>query len=400
MRTPHRVGVYLGAVQFLFALTWVVYVIYLPQLAAKAGLGKEAVVWILVLDQMIFAVMDALTGIAADRVARSVGRLGALVVALTLVSCAAFVALPYVAPAADPKVFLALTILWSLTSSALRAPPLVLIGRYAPQPSHPWLASLTLLGLGIAAGLAPFLALKLKGVDPALPFVVSTLALAATALGIVWAERALAGRFAAPAAATARPPRLGGRAAAFLAAIVLLAAGFQIHFQLNSAPQYLQFAKPEDLPYLMPIFWVGFNLCMLPASLATRRWGGIVVMAAAGVAGAIALYGASVAARLDMLAAAQFLAGGAWGCVLMSAVSAALAFGHTGREGSVTGALFALLAVATLARLAFVAAGLGAVPGVAAVLGWLPVVAWLAAGALLLVAAGSARAAPSRAGAA
>jgi hypothetical protein len=75
----------------------------------------------------------------------------------------------------------------------------------------------------------------------------------------------------------------------------------------------------------------------------------------------------------------------------MSAVSAALAFGHTGREGSVTGALFALLAVATVARLAFVAAGLGAVPAVSAVLGWLPAVAWLAAGALLLVAAGSAR---------
>ena len=49
------------------------------------------------------------------------------------------------------------------------------------------------------------------------------------------------------------------------------------------------------------------------------------------------------------------------------------------------------LAVATLARLAFVAAGLGAVPAVSAVLGWLPVVAWLAAGALLLVATGSAR---------
>jgi hypothetical protein len=71
----------------------------------------------------------------------------------------------------------------------------------------------------------------------------------------------------------------------------------------------------------------------------------------------------------------------------MSATAAALGLGHTGREGTLLGGLFALLAVAALARLAFVAAGLAAVPDVAAALGWLPAVAWLGAGALLLAAA-------------
>ena len=36
------IGIYLGVVQFFFAATWVVYVIYLPQLAAQAGIGAAA----------------------------------------------------------------------------------------------------------------------------------------------------------------------------------------------------------------------------------------------------------------------------------------------------------------------------------------------------------------------
>src|SRR5258706_388744 len=42
--TPSTIGVYLGVVQFFFALCWTVYVIYLPQLAAQAGISKQAVV--------------------------------------------------------------------------------------------------------------------------------------------------------------------------------------------------------------------------------------------------------------------------------------------------------------------------------------------------------------------
>ncbi len=34
------VGFYLGVVQFFFAASWIVYVLYLPQLAAQAGIDK------------------------------------------------------------------------------------------------------------------------------------------------------------------------------------------------------------------------------------------------------------------------------------------------------------------------------------------------------------------------
>lgn len=69
----------------------------------------------------------------------------------------------------------------------------------------------------------------------------------------------------------------------------------------------------------------------------------------------------------------------------MSAMTAAIAIGHSGREGAATGGLFALLALATLARMAIVAAQFSKDPAHAALLPWLPGIAW--AGAALLLAA-------------
>ena len=70
------VGLYLGVVQFFFAASWIVYVLYLPQLAAQAGIGKAAVAWILMADQLVFVFADYASGVAADRVSRAVGRIG------------------------------------------------------------------------------------------------------------------------------------------------------------------------------------------------------------------------------------------------------------------------------------------------------------------------------------
>jgi hypothetical protein len=378
---PTGVGVYLGGLQFFFALTWVVYVIYLPELAARAGIDRRWVPAILLLDQAIFAVCDWAVGVAADRVAGAMGRLARFVLTGTIVSCAAFLLLPLAAGAGAPAL-LALIVIWSVTSSLLRAPPLVLLGRHAPPASQPWLAGLALFGLGAAAAAAPYLAVALKGVDPRVPFALSSAALAAATLGILWAERTLGGR-AAPASAAV--PALGGIAPGFLVAVALLAIGFQVHFAINSAPLYLRVARPEQLPWLMPVFWVGFNLLMLPASLLAQRFGGAAVMAGAGVAGAVALYATTVAGGLGPLVAAQFVAGGAWGCVLMSACAAALSLGRTGREGALTGGVFAMLAVAAFGRIAMVMAEVGKMPEYQGLLAWAPTAAWLAAGGVLVV---------------
>jgi hypothetical protein len=174
--------------------------------------------------------------------------------------------------------------------------------------------------------------------------------------------------------------------------MVILALGYQLHSSINSAPFFLRFAKPADLEWLLPIFWIGFNIAMFPASVVVKHRGGLIVMGAAGLLGAVAVVGAEMAGSLNMLIAAQFLAGAAWGCMLMSAVSAALAIGETGAEGKVVGLVFSALALGTFARMAAVAGGLQKLPDYAPLLHWAPVACWSVAGAgLLVLAAGRMR---------
>jgi hypothetical protein len=135
----------------------------------------------------------------------------------------------------------------------------------------------------------------------------------------------------------------------------------------------------------MPVFWIGFNIAMFPASRVVKHRGGLIVMGAAGLLGALAVLAAELAGGLQTLIIAQFVAGAAWGCMLMSAVSAALAIGHTGKEGKVTGLVFSALALATFARMAAVAGGLQKIPEYAPLLHWAPVACWSVAGAGLLV---------------
>jgi hypothetical protein len=171
----------------------------------------------------------------------------------------------------------------------------------------------------------------------------------------------------------------------FIVAMIALALGYQLHFSVNSAPFYLRFAKPGDLQWLMPVFWIGFNIAMFPACKIVKHRGGLIVMGAAGLFGAVAMLVAEFAGNLSTLIIAQFVAGAAWGCMLMSAISAALAIGHTGAEGRVTGLVFSALALGTFARMAAVAGGLQKLPEYAPLLHWAPVACWAVAGAGLLV---------------
>lgn len=375
------VGVYLAVVQFFFALCWTVYVAYLPQLAAQVGIPASAVIWILMLDQLIFLLCDYAFGVASDRAAQVVGRLGRLVVAVTLLSCAAFLALPLVAPSGSAPLFLGLVVLWSITSSALRAPPLTLVGRHAARPQLPWLVALSVFGLGVANAIAPYLTLQLREVDPRGPFLLASVALALVTWGIVAAERKLVHDGAAKAASPVpvELPAIPG----FLAAAVLAAVAFQLHSFLNSAPLYLRFAAPDQLAWLAPVFWVGFNLALLPAGALAKRVGAWRVMAAAALLAGFATWAAGQAPSLNTLIVAQGLAGAGWGFLLMSAFATALALGHTGREGQLGGALSSVLALAALSRMAVLAGGWHKGPEVQALLAWAPAAGWMAAGAVL-----------------
>jgi MFS family permease len=381
---PHGAALYLAVVQFLFVTCWTVYVIYLPGLLESAGLPRRYAPWILVLDQLVFMAMDVMTGMAADRTARLVGRVGPLIVGITAASCVAFLLIPHAArwEGWASISLLTLVLIWTATSSALRAPPWVLLSRYAAASSVPWLNALSLTGLGVGAAVAPYLGILLKGVDPRLPFAVSSVTLLATTAGLIWAERAVAPVAAATPPSTARPAALGSTAWLFVAGAALLATGFQVHVSLNSAAQYLRFGPADQLPYLMPVFWAGFSVAMFPGAALANRYGTLPVISVAALLGATGTLVAVFAPGLGVLIAAQVVAGGAWGCVLMASFTAAIELGRTGREGLALGALFAVLAAATLARIAAVATELHKQAELVPVLTWTPLVLWLGAGLL------------------
>lgn len=383
-RAPYGAALYLAFVQFLFVTCWTIYVIYLPALLEASGLPRHYAPWILMIDQLTFMVMDVVMGMAADRAARTLGRIGPLIMGLTTFSCLAFLLIPHVAGpgGATSGLLIGLVLMWTVTSSALRAPPWVLLDRHAAAPSVPWMNALMLTGLAVGGAAAPYLGITLKNVDPRLPFALSSLALLAATAGLIWVERALSARPALSAPRGGALPRLTPGSWLFAAGCLLLALGFQAHFSLNSAGQYLRLAAPERLPYLMPVFWIGFNLAMFPGAALARRHGTLPVIAAAALVGAAAALASALARDLDVLIVAQFTAGGAWGCIMMASFSAALEFGRTGREGLALGLLFAALAGATLVRIAAVLAELPRHAGLAPALDWVPFALWLAAGVL------------------
>jgi hypothetical protein len=355
-------------------------------LAAEVGIAPATVILLLMLDQAIFTVTDTAMGIAADRVSPVVGRLGRFVGLLAAISCAAFVALPFVA-AAGPGAqagFLVLTVIWVISSSALRAPPLTLLGKYGARPTLPLLSALAMLGYGLAGAVSPYLGVALRDQDPRLPFVISSVVLLLVALALSRVERGLADRVTTTERPEAATKPLGRVPVAFVAAMVVLALGFQLHLSINSPAMFKRFATDADLQWLLPIFWIGFNIAMFPASVVVKRRGGLMVIGAAAVVGAAAVLAAETATSVEMLIAAQFVAGAAWGCMLMSAVSTALALGATGAEGKVVGLVFSALALATFARLAAVAGGVPQQPDYAWLLQGAPVACWTLAGAGLL----------------
>ena len=383
--TSHRFGWYLAVLQLFFALCWTIYVIYLPKLAAAAGIAPKAIIVVLMLDQAIFTVCDFFTGIATDKVTRVLGRLGVWVTAATALSCAAFLIMPLVAGLGTPML-LAVIVVWTVTSSALRAPPLMLLGKYARKPSIPYLSALALLGTGIAGAMGPYLTITLRDIDPRIPFALASIVLMLVTLGMITAERRLA---AGPHASPVNPPvrsfgTITTPAIVFALGMITLALGYQMHFAIDSAPLFLRFTNAASLQWLMPVFWIGFNISMFPAGVITNRLGGYTVMGGAALIGALAILAAHLAQDLGQMVVAQFAAGAAWGAILMSAFTVAFAIGENGGEGRMSGLLFSALALATLTRMATVATGFNADPTLKAVLQWVPTICWAAAGTALL----------------
>jgi hypothetical protein len=372
-------GACFGLIQLFFALTWTVYAVFLPALAESAGIARKWVVWILIADQLIFILMDLALGVAADRIGRNAHRLGPWIAAISAISCAVFVCLPFAPLGGDAAaaILLAAIVVWSATASALRAPLVALLAKHSRGAQTTWLTNLALLGLGLAGAIAPALTAKLRGLDPRLPFVLAGLGLlVATAALRKFGQSAEHDTPNAPEAPAA--VRLGP---AFFAAFALLTLGFQVHAHINTAPAFLRFAAPPMLDALMSAFWVGFNLLILPSAWLIGRSSSSAVLALGATAGAASLAALGSAPNLAVLTALQLAAGGGWALVLAGGIGAAIDAGRTGHEGGTSGVVFALLAFGAAVRLGLVAVGVHKAPDLAPLLGWLPALCWtLAAG--------------------
>lgn len=123
-------GLQLAVVQFVFTLGWTAYALMLPNLLAKAGIAASWLPLILMVDQLIFAVMDIAFGAMADRMRDVFHRLARLLLVLTTVSALAFMALPLAAGVSAALLVLVLLV-WLVSASVVRAPTLVLLAKRA-----------------------------------------------------------------------------------------------------------------------------------------------------------------------------------------------------------------------------------------------------------------------------
>lgn len=376
----------LSVIQFFFFTTWIVYVVYLGELLEKVGIGKEYLVWFILLDQLIFALSDTAMGYAADKVEAAIGKLGGWIIGINLISCLAFLSLPYMADSSLSNagwLFTILIVIWIATSSVLRAPPIVLLMKYSARSEVPSLAALSLLGLALGGAVSPYLGLHLKSIDPEIPFVLTSLTLFAVTLGLVWVQK-IAAKQKQQAPVTERKastPRF--QIFVLLAASLLIGFGFQVHYFLNTKTQYLQFADQSWLVYLIPVFWIGFKLFAFPGAWAAKKYGAVNSMLFAAIFGTAGLLTSSYASSLEVLIFGQLLAGAAWGVVFMAGISAALGMGSVGKEGLILGAWFGALSVAAVTRMVFVISGLKQSQSMLNFFQYLPYMLWALAAMLL-----------------
>lgn len=372
-------GLRLAAVQFFLTIGWTLYVIFLPGLLAKAGVEARWTPWILLADQLIFAASDVAFGFAADRMAGAYRRLSRALLVLTAVAATAFLLLPWAA-VAGPGALLGLVAVWAVAGSVLRAPTVVLLCRRTREAQRGRHLAAYATGMAVAGCIAPFLGTALKGLDPRLPFALSSVALAMAAMALTQ----LPDPTGTEPTARARVPRPASHLLPFLAAGLIAAIGFQVHFSMNAAPRFLALAPKEQLPWLMPLFWVGFNLAMPLADALVRRWSALpTAIVATGMAGIGAAFCAQ-AADLGSLGVLQVVTGGAWGLAFVAMLEWVADAGSHGREGGMLGGFFAILALATVGRMLAVALHWPAQPPLKDLVHGLPAVLFATAAVLLL----------------
>ena len=343
-----RSALALGGVQFFFTLGWTVYVIYLPELLKGAGIAANWLPWLLMADQLIFATMDIAFGVVADRMTEGYRKLAHLLLWLTTVSAGAFLLLPTLGNV-SPGLLLAVLGIWVVSASVVRAPTMVLLAKRAKAAQQARLVTWYAGGIALASALSPFLGLLLKGTDPRLPFALSAL----TLLAAVFVLRRVSDIQPAAPENDAPPPLPFSSYLPLLLVLGLAVFGFQLHAFVNAAPLYLLHTTKDNLPWLMPLLWVGFFVALLGVGGLVKRVGALPVAASGILLTALASYAAVSVETLAWMVAMQLLAGGGWALAFAGLMERASADGTRGAEGVFMGSFFAVTALGSFARIGF-----------------------------------------------
>lgn len=342
-------GLQLAVVQFVFTLGWTAYALMLPNLLAKAGIAASWLPLILMVDQLIFAVMDIAFGAMADRMRDVFHRLARLLLVLTTVSALAFMALPLAAGVSAALLVLVLLV-WLVSASVVRAPTLVLLAKRARAAQQRGLVIWYMAGMGLAMALSPFLGLWLRSADPRWPFAISALALLMAVLVLL---RVMGRELPAEEAEAPQPAPFNACLPLFIV-LGVAGFGFQLHAFANAAPLYQLHAAKESLPWLMPLLWVGFFACLVAVGAVVKHFGALPVAAAGMLVVAVCSYLAASAGSLSGLIVLQMLCGAGWAMAFAGLMEQAAVAGTRGAEGRVMGSFFAVTAISSFARIAFV----------------------------------------------
>lgn len=393
-------ALHLGVLQFFLLLTWTVYAIYLPGLLISVGIEKQWAPWILLADQITFAIFDVAAGFAADRAFRLYARIGKTLVVASAVSGIAFLLLPWMSWGAAEAgwrapVFLGLTMVWVITSAALRSPVFGLLSRHASKAQAPQMAGIALAGMALAAALSPYFGLWLKALDPRLPFALSSLVLFTVACTLVAAERRLSEdaseiKAGAPQTLTS-PTAVDGpgsvsapfRSPSFIGLVFVAALAFQWAVNINAGPRFLLEFSAADLPWLFPVFWVGFSFTAFSAGRFSRRFGAVHVFAVACLIAGTG-FGITQLPGAQTVLFGYLLAGLGWGVALPAAFGIASDLGRPQRIASITGFLFGALGLAGFARVGLNLSGATQAGGWLGNASAVPFVLWFLVGGTLL----------------
>lgn len=360
--TERRISLWVMTLQFLLVLSWTLYLIFLPPLLNAAGIDGRWMVWILVLDQAVFAVSDWAAGVFSDRYARLLRRIGPAITLMAGTSSLALLAMPWLAFLGG-SVLMATIIVWAAGSAALRAPAFSLLARVGGVSTRSGVVSIALVGVCLGGAIGPLVTEMLQGVDPRLPLGCAALVLTMTAL--------LASRV--EARVEQLHEKKSSRPWALPMAVVMLIAAFGMQMQVTLGSEILAGQLPDtSANTLRTIFWLGFAVGLLGAARAARMPQALRAGTWALAVGTLAMVPSVLWTTYLLALGAQAVAGAAWAIVFTASLVTALSRGGPAAAGTPVGLLFSALACAALMRLTFVALGLSS----NSVVEWIPVVAW------------------------